>query len=130
MILVETEVSYPNQIRIFTLFSLFLLQVRAQLVQQQQAAAAVQAAQAQAAQMGASGQVRAQEPVSLLQACSKCTLEMSMEMGFWCLSDEGSDVGRPLCKGDMGFCAVSPLRGVRGRISLITSLCMLSVPSR
>lgn len=63
---VETEVSYPNQICMFTSFFLFILKVRAQLVQQQQAAAAVQAAQAQAAQMGASGQVRAQEPVSLV----------------------------------------------------------------
>lgn len=63
---VETEVSYPNQICMFTFFFLFILKVRAQLVQQQQAAAAVQAAQAQAAQMGASGQVRAQEPVSLV----------------------------------------------------------------
>lgn len=60
----ETEVSYPNQICMFTSFFLFILKVRAQLAaQQQQAAAAVQAAQAQAAQMGASGQVRAQEPV-------------------------------------------------------------------
>lgn len=50
----------------FTSFFLFMLKVRAQLVQQQQAAAAVQAAQAQAAQMGASGQVRAQEPVLLI----------------------------------------------------------------
>lgn len=53
-----------------------------------------------------------------------------MEMGFWWLSDEGSDIGHPLYEGDMGFYAVSPLPGVRGRISLTTSLCMLSVLSR
>lgn len=64
--IVEAEVSYSNQIHMFNLFFLFILKVRAQLVQQQQAAAAVQAAQAQAAQMGASGQVRAQGPVSLV----------------------------------------------------------------
>lgn len=59
---IEREMSYPNA---FTLFYLFILKVRAQLVQQQHAAAAaVQAAQAQAAQMGASAQVRALEPVS------------------------------------------------------------------
>lgn len=62
---VETEVSYPTQVCIFTLVFVLILKVRAQLVQQQQqAAAAVQAAQAQAAQMGASGQVRAPGPVS------------------------------------------------------------------
>lgn len=51
-------------------------------------------------------------------------------VGFLVVSDEGSDIGHPLYKGDMVFYAVSPLPGVRGRISLTTSLCMLSVPSR
>lgn len=53
-----------------------------------------------------------------------------MEMGFWWLSDEGSDIGHPFVKGIWGFYAVPLLPGVRGRILLTTSVCMLSVLSR
>lgn len=51
-------------------------------------------------------------------------------VGFLVVFDEGSDIAHPLSKGDMVFSSISPLPGVRGRISLPTSLCMLSVPSR
>lgn len=82
---IEREMSYPNA---FTLFYLFILKVRAQLVQQQHAAAAaVQAAQAQAAQMGASAQVRALEPVSsvtgLWQVHAKDEHGDGFLMAFW-----------------------------------------------
>lgn len=128
---VETEVSFPPQVWMFTLGFVLFLQVRAQLVQQQQqqAAAAVQAAQAQAAQMGASGQVRAQGQCPRSQACGECMLDMSMELGFWWFLMRVW-LWSPPDKGDMVFSAVSPLPGVRGRISLPTSLCMLCVPSR
>lgn len=129
---VETEVSYHTQVCMFTLVFVLILKVRAQLVQQQQqqAAAAVQAAQAQAAQMGASGQVRAQGPVSQVTGLWQVHARDEHGDGFLAVPDEGSDMGHPLDRGDMVSSAVSPLPGVRGRISVSTSLCMFSVPSR
>lgn len=96
---VETEVWLPTQVWVLTLGFVLMLQVRAQLVQQQQqAAAAVQAAQAQAAQMGASGQVRAQGPLSQLTALGQVH-EMSMELGFWWFLVRALTLVTPCIKG-------------------------------
>lgn len=57
----------------------------------------MQAAQAQAAQMGASGQVRAQEPMSLV--LGKRMPEVSMERALWGLSEQQSAIGHLLVRG-------------------------------